>query len=309
MNGHPGRRRPEDAGSTAAAANCPLSGGRTNGYDHGMKDIEVIEGNPSSPVLLLCDHAGHRVPGGLEFLGVSEEQLHRHIGWDIGAAAVTRRLASRFGASAILDHVSRLVIDPNRRPGSPTSIPAVSDGCVVPGNADPGRLETARRVKDHFLPYHRTVARRIGRIRRSGRIPVVIAVHSFTPRMNGEDRPWHVGVLWRGDRRLSAPVLDGLRAVPDLVVGDNQPYSGLRELGFTMAFHCQRTGIPHLMLEIRHDLIGDDAGADRWSALVGDVLEPCLADPALSGLHESCENDKNGMRTSWRHASLFSPLE
>jgi len=282
---------------------------REGAITSGMTEIEIIEGRQSSPVLLLCDHAGHRVPGGIHFLGIGEEQLRRHIGWDIGAADVTRRLAARFGAAAILDHCSRLVIDPNRRPGSPTSIPPVSDGCVIPGNGNLSAPEVSRRIREYFLPYHRTVARRVGAMRRAGIVPVVIAVHSFTPRMNGLDRPWHVGVLWRGDTRLSAPVLERLHARGELIVGDNQPYSGLHEMGFTMAFHGQRTGLPHLMLEIRNDLIADPGGAGHWAGVVGDVLQPSLDDSSPKSLYSVSNDEITGMRKSWRHASLFSPSE
>ena len=142
-------------------------------------------------------------------LGISEEMLARHIGWDIGAADLTRALARRLGAAAVLNHCSRLVIDPNRRPGNPTSVPAVSDDCVIPGNQDLEPDAVRERVRRYFLPYHRTVARQIAAFSRQRTVPAVISVHSFTPRMNGEDRPWQVGVLWRHDRRIADPVLDG----------------------------------------------------------------------------------------------------
>ena len=76
-----------------------------------------------APILILCDHAGREVPPALEQLGLSEEALAQHIGWDIGAADVTRHLAKLLDAPAMLNNMSRLVIDPNRRPGTATSIP------------------------------------------------------------------------------------------------------------------------------------------------------------------------------------------
>ena len=268
----------------------------------------MIEGHPESRVVLLCDHAGREVPGGLELLGISEEQLARHIGWDIGAADITRALAERLGATALLDHVSRLVIDPNRRPYTEASIPAVSDGCVVPGNHNLDRAEIRRRMAEYFIPYHRTVARTIGAFRRRGKIPVIIAVHSFTPRMNGEVRPWHVGILRGRDQRMAVPVLERLHAKPGLVIGDNQPYSGFRELGFTMAFHAQRARLPHLMLEVRQDEIATKAGALRYAEIIWEVVEESLADEGLYRQFEGDIRDDIGGRMSWRHASLASPL-
>ncbi len=185
--------------------------------------VEEIAATAERPLLILCDHAGKEVPGGLGLLGIDAAALSRHIGWDIGAADLTRGLARRLGAAAVLDHCSRLVIDPNRRPGSATSVAAVSDDCVVPGNQGLDAAELRERAGRYFLPYHRAVARRIAAFRRAGRDPAVVSVHSFTPRMNGEDRPWQIGVLWRHDRRIADPVLDHLRARGDLVSATTSP--------------------------------------------------------------------------------------
>lgn len=271
-------------------------------------DVELCHADGRAPLLLLCDHAGRRVPGGRDRLGISEEALSRHIGWDIGAAEVTRALARSLDAPALLNHVSRLVIDPNRRPGTATSIPAISDGCVVPGNEALALEAVIERVRCHFLPYHRAVARRIGAFRREGRVPAVIAVHSFTPVMNGEDRPWQVGILWRGDQRLSAPVLAALRARGDLVVGDNQPYSGIRDFGFTVQFHAQRPRLPHVMIEVRQNEIDTPEGAQRYAAILHAALAPTLAEPALYRLHKGDNLDRAGGLISWRHATQDSPL-
>lgn len=270
--------------------------------------LELFNPTGQAPVLVLCDHAGRHVPGGLDWLGISEEALARHIGWDIGAADVTRELATRLDAPAILNHVSRLVIDPNRRPGTPTSIPEISDGCVVPGNQGLELPAIVERVVRYFLPYHRAVARRIGAFRRRGVVPAVIAIHSYTPVMNGEDRPWQVGVLWRGDQRLSRPVLEALEARGDLVVGDNQPYSGLRDFGFTVQFHAQRPRLPHVMIEIRQDEITTPERARAYAAIVHEALREPLADPDLYRLHEGDNLDRAGGLISWRHASQSSPL-
>ncbi len=260
------------------------------------------------PVLLLCDHAGCVIPDAVGELGVSETNLARHIGWDIGAAALTRELTARLGATALFNHVSRLVIDVNRRPRTQTSIPPISDGCVIPGNQQLSAAAADRRIRDYFLPYHRAVARTIARFRRQGRIPVIIAIHSFTPHLDGADRPWHVGVLWRGDRRLAGPVLERLQAEPGLVVGDNQPYSGQREFGFTVTFHAQRTRLPHIMFEIRQDQIAAPAGIARYAALLLDCLEPPLAAPGLYSIFDGDNLPTTGGLRAWRHAGHISPL-
>lgn len=270
-------------------------------------DIEHFRVDGQAPILLLCDHAGKRVPERLHGLGIGEEMLGRHIGWDIGAADMTRRLATLLDAPAILCHVSRLVIDPNRRPKTPSSIPDISDGCVIPANELLSPEEADRRIREHFLPYHHAVARRIGAFRRAGIVPVVIAMHSFTPHMSGEDRPWQIGVLWRGDTRLSAPALEGLRARGDLVVGDNQPYSGIADFGFTVTFHAQRPRLPHVMLEVRQDEIDTLERAEAYAGLIHAVLRPALDDPALYRLHDGHNLAGTGRPLAWRLASIIPP--
>lgn len=265
-------------------------------------DVELFNPQGRLPALILCDHAGRRVPARLGTLGISQEALRRHIGWDIGAADLTRGLAQRLDAPAILNHVSRLVVDANRRPLTPASMPAVSDGCVVPANQSLGRAEIDRRLREHFFPYHRAIATQIGRMRRAGRVPVIIAVHSFTPRMNGEDRPWQVGVLWRGDQRLALPLLARLRRRGDLVVGDNQPYSGLTDFGFTVTFHAQRPRLPHVMLEIRQDEIASPQAAAAWAELLADALAGPLQEPSLWRPFTGDNRPPDAPWSGWRHA-------
>jgi predicted N-formylglutamate amidohydrolase len=265
--------------------------------------VEEIAATAERPLLILCDHAGKEVPGGLGLLDIDAAALSRHIGWDIGAADLTRGLARRLGAAAVLDHCSRLVIDPNRRPGSATSVAAVSDDCVVPGNQGLDAAELRERAGRYFLPYHRAVARRIAAFRRAGRDPAVVSVHSFTPRMNGEDRPWQIGVLWRHDRRIADPVLDHLRARGDLVVGDNQPYSGLGEFGFTVEFHAQRTRLPHVMFEVRQDEIDTPEKAERWADILADALAGPLARPDLYTRFNDVPETPGLEGFSWRRGS------
>lgn len=270
--------------------------------------VEQVNPGGRAPVLLLCDHADRIVPGGLATLGVSAADLDRHIGWDIGAAELTRMLAAQLDAPGLLCRASRLYVDANRRPGLPSSMPVQSDGTEVPGNIGLSPGQVRERVRQAWLPYHRAIARRIAVFRRTGVIPAVIAVHSFTPRINGIARPWQVGVLWRGDRRLSQPVLEGLRARGDLVVGDNQPYSGLADFGYTITFHAQRPHLPHLMLEIRQDELADPAGIERWAAILAPILRDALATPGLHRLHEGDLRCALQGVTSWREASRSAPL-
>jgi len=243
--------------------------------------VQVVNETGAAPVGLVCDHASNSVPESLGSLGLGAEGLDHHIAWDCGAAAVTRRLSERLDAPAVLGGYSRLVIDCNRELGHETSIAAVSDGIVIPGNAQISPAEAARRAGAIFHPYHDAVERIIAGIRLKARAPVVLAIHSFTPEMDGIARPWHVSVLWGSDPRIAEPLMAALGAHDGLVVGDNVPYSGREQFGHTIEVHASAAGLPNAMIEIRADLVRDDAGIARIADIIGGSLEGVLADPAL----------------------------
>jgi len=232
--------------------------------------------------VLVCDHASNAIPAGLGQLGLGPAALSQHIAWDIGAARVTRLLAERLSAPAVLAGYSRLVIDCNRSPGDPTSIAEISDGTTIPGNRNLDDAAAEARLNEVFWPYHRAITQMLAHRWRHGRgrAPALIAIHSFTPVMNRCRRPWQLGVLWNRDPRLAVPLLARFQADPALCVGDNQPYSG-REVGFTMDTHGGAAGLPHVEIEIRQDLLADEAGCAHWATVVGDALAEVLRDESV----------------------------
>ena len=235
-----------------------------------------------APVVVVCDHASNAIPTVLGQLGLGPAELAQHIAWDIGAGRVARLLAARLDAPGVMGGYSRLVVDCNRAPGDPTSIVEVSDGIVIPGNRNLDDAQADARVNAVFWPYHHAITQALAHRWRHGRgrAPALIAIHSFTPGMNGFQRPWHLGVLWNRDPRLAKPLLARFGADPALCVGDNQPYSG-RNVGFTMDTHGGAAGLPHVEVEIRQDLIDDDAGCESWAVVVGEALEAVLRDDTL----------------------------
>ena len=227
-----------------------------------MSAPEIISG--AGDVLLLCDHASNQVPEGIE-LGVRPEQLDLHIALDIGAEPLTRALADRLSAPAILATVSRLVIDLHREPEHPELIPSTSDGHVIPGNAIPDRAE---RIERFHRPYHEALAALIDRTRPK----LLAAIHSFTPRLMSSDidRPWEVGILYNRDDRAARIAIELLRR-EGLETGDNQPYSG-KLLNATLNRHGEGRGIPYLAIEVRNDLIADAPGVARWTEILARVI-------------------------------------
>ena len=243
--------------------------------------FEIVNPQGAAPIVFLCDHASNRVPLALDHLGLPPEELERHIAWDIGAAALTRRLAAHFDAPAVLAGYSRLVIDCNRRFESEQSILAASDGTVVPGNQDLTGPDAAARAQACFQPYHRACADVLDGVEARGEVPPVVMMHSFTPDMNATPRPWHAGVLWHEDGRVALPLLRALRARGDLVVGDNEPYSGASPHGYTMPEHAARHGRANVQIEVRQDLVADETGIERWSAILIEALSEVLTDPSI----------------------------
>ena len=246
----------------------------------------LVNSQGGAAVLIVCDHASNRIPQSLDGLGVPAAALAQHVAYDIGSAAVTRHLARWFDAPAILCEYSRLVVDTNRFPGDPTSRMKVSDGVVVPGNHDISEEQAAQRAEEIFHPFHRAVAAELDRIRRRGEIPMLLSIHSFTPVFAGRDRPWHIGVLWHEDFRLAGRMLNALRADSALCVGENEPYHARKPLGYTMVTHAEAGGLPHLLLEIRQDLIAADDGAERWARVVHTALAPIVGDRSVYRLWE-----------------------
>src|SRR3954447_13539384 len=242
--------------------------------------VDIIDGAVESGALILCDHASNAVPPDLGDLGLPETEFQRHIAYDIGAAAVTRSLARRLGAPAILTQFSRLIIDPNRGRDDPTLVMRLSDGAVVPGNAAVDDAEVARRVDRFYDPYDAAITAAIDRGLAAGHPPAIVTIHSFTPIWRGWPRPWHVGILWDADDRFAVPLLDGLRAEEGLVVGDNEPYDGALA-GDTIDRHATARGITNALIEIRQDLITKDEGAEEWAERFARILGPLLARPEL----------------------------
>lgn len=235
--------------------------------------VVVHNAGASSPFLLVGDHAGNVIPRSLNGLGLSDEDLSRHIAWDIGIADLGARLADRLGASFIHQVYSRLVIDCNRQPGRPDSIPNVSDGTAIAGNAELGVVQKLARVAEIHEPYHRAIADEIDRRRAAGLPTILVALHSFTPVMNAIDRPWHVGVLHdRGNTRFALQLIAALGERQELVVGDNQPYS-MDGTDFTVPFHAYPAYLPYAEIEIRQDLLTDEEGVRSWTALIQRALE------------------------------------
>ncbi|MEM7293299.1 MAG: N-formylglutamate amidohydrolase [Pseudomonadota bacterium] len=240
--------------------------------------FSVHNPDSDSSLLLVCDHASNAIPESYAQLGVDDAVLGEHVALDIGALNVTRTLATRFSCTAIESHYSRLLVDLNRFPDHPTWIPPQSDGIQIPGNQALSESEREHRAREYFWPYQNAVGAAVERISSTGKTPILVSIHSFTPALRGGGaRPWHFGVLWNDiDARLSAPLYDELDRMDDVCVGNNEPYHANNPTGFTVKTHSEAYGHPHVLIEIRQDLIDSEAGVAEWSQRFGDALDRVL---------------------------------
>jgi predicted N-formylglutamate amidohydrolase len=237
----------------------------------------IVNPAGASPLLLIGDHGGRRVPRALAGLGLPDAELARHIGWDIGVTALGEALAGALDATFIHQRYSRLVIDCNRAPDAPDAMPAVSDGTAVPGNAALDAAARAARVAAIHIPYHAAIAAEVDRRTAGGRGIALVALHSFTPVMRGLARPWHCGILHNGaNDALSRAMLAALTAEGDLVVGDNEPYA-MDRIDYTIPRHAFARGLPYVEIEVRQDLLADAAGIAAWAARLVRLLPAALA--------------------------------
>lgn len=227
--------------------------------------VEVVNENSDHPLLLVCEHAGQAIPERLGDLGLGAGDLDRHIGWDIGAEAVTRAMAQALGAPAVIQRYSRLVIDCNRPPDAPDAMPEASDGVEIPGNLALGAAARAARIAEVFRPFHETVEACFEKYPRR----IALSIHSFTSSLGGVSRPWDVGFLFRKDaetsHHLSRLFMD---AKPNLSIGMNQPYQIDDTSDWFVPHHGEARAIPHSLIEIRNDLIRGPQGQAEWAEIL-----------------------------------------
>jgi predicted N-formylglutamate amidohydrolase len=247
--------------------------------------VIVVNENGSSPFVLVCEHAGNRIPARLGNLGLTEEDLVAHIAWDPGAEPMARRVSEILDAPLVIQPYSRLVIDCNRPPHNGESIWQVSEYTTIPGNLDLTPEQRRERVDEVFTPFHDRIARLLDDRAAAGRQNVLVTLHSFTPVYKGFQRPWHVGAQYNRMPALSRAINSLLARDANLVVGDNEPYPVNDETHYTIPVHGEQRGIPHAMIEVRNDLISTEAGQALWAERLAAVIVEALGVITAQGTH------------------------
>jgi predicted N-formylglutamate amidohydrolase len=250
--------------------------------------VNILNADGSAMVLLVGDHVSNHIPRALAALGLDDTVLEQHVASDIGTHRLITHLSRHLDAPAVLAGYSRLVVDMNRSIEDPTLIPEVSDNIPIPGNMGLTREQRAQRIHCFYRPYRMTIDRMLHRIRARGIVPAFISIHSFTPQLaDRQHRPWQIGLMWDKDPRISIPLLAHLREHPqNIVVGDNEPYSGRHAADYTIDHHAEAAGLPHVSIETRQDLVNSEDGAERWATILDEALRDILGDPGLYNLRD-----------------------
>ena len=223
-------------------------------------------------IVLVCEHASRVLPKAFGTLGLSGEALQSHIAWDPGALAVSRLMAKRLDATLVFQRFSRLVYDCNRPPESPAAMPEKSEVFDIPGNAGLDGAAREARTQALYLPFRDGLAALIKDRMAEGRAPILVTVHSFTPVYFGKPRDVEIGILHDTDARLADAMLSAAGSGGAYDVRRNEPYGPADGVTHTLKEHGLSNGLANVMIEVRNDLIGEEAG----QAAVADYLAGLL---------------------------------
>ena len=251
--------------------------------------VEIIGARSQPDVVLICEHASHRIPRSLDGLGLDEEARTSHVAWDPGAEPVAREMADGLAAPLILQRFSRLVYDCNRPPEAESAMPARSEAFVIPGNARLSDRERDRRTREIYEPFHRHVAEILDRSMRAGQAPAVVTIHSFTPVFHGKRRTVEIGFLHDVDSRLADLMLSDAADLNDVNVQRNQPYGPEDGVTHTLQLHAIKRGLPNVMIEIRNDLIRTAAQQTAMAARLSNLVQHAIMRLPTPGNSEADE--------------------
>jgi predicted N-formylglutamate amidohydrolase len=240
--------------------------------------IENVTGR--SPVLLVCEHASRRLPAALGTLGLSPEALEAHIAWDPGALAVSRLLSKSLDATLIFQNFSRLAYDCNRPPEAPDAMPETSEVFEIPGNVHIAPVERQARIDEIYRPFQQMLGKTVAERKAAGRETAIVTMHSFTPIYRGVNRSVEVGVLHDRDSRLADQVLALGEDRKLFVMRRNQPYGPEDGVTHTLREHGLANNLMNVMIEVRNDLIKNEAGQGVMAGFLAGLISESMKVPA-----------------------------
>lgn len=216
----------------------------------------------TSPYVVVCEHASNRLPKQLGSLGLTPDDLQRHIAWDIGAEGVARLLSRLLDAPLALQRYSRLAYDCNRPPESDAAMPELSEATVIPGNKSLSAADKMARVAAIYRPFHDGLARVLDGRACEAKETSLVTIHSFTKIYKGRERAVELGILFDRDSRIADKLIKGS---PNVDARLNEPYGPKDGVMHTINLHAAPRGLKSVMIEIRNDLIVNERGQNEWA--------------------------------------------
>ncbi len=245
--------------------------------------VEVINAQGASDIVLVCEHASSFIPPEFHDLGLGPEARISHIAWDPGALEVVRAMSKVLDAALVAQRISRLVYDCNRPPEAAAAVPEVSEKYTVPGNTGLTPAQRRDRAERFYVPFRDTLASFIEARIAAGRPPVIVTVHTFTPVYLGVTRDVEIGILHDADDRLANAVLAAGAREPGYLVRPNDPYGPADGVTHTLIVQAMSRGLLNVMIEVRNDLVADEASQERIGRLLAGWITTALADSAVGG--------------------------
>ena len=93
-----------------------------------------------------------------------------------------------------------------------------------------------------------------------------------------------IGLIARQNTAFSRRLGDAITSIqPDLEIAFDAPYQIEDNSDYTIPTHGEARGLPHLLLEIRNDLIDDQPGIKAMADLLARALEATLSDEESHG--------------------------
>jgi predicted N-formylglutamate amidohydrolase len=241
----------------------------------------IDDATPDRPigVVVTCEHASAALPRGVGDLGLSAAVRRSHRAFDVGALGIAKALAKALRAPLHVGEWSRLLVDLNRSPNHPNVIVRRLDGQDVPGNQALDDGARRWRLAKYWKPWREAAQADVVAAARRG-VALHLSVHSFTPNLNGVERPNDIGLLHDPDRSWEVALCQTLKpllAAHGLSSRRNFPYFGNTD-GFTS--HLRRALPPNdyvgIEIECNQRVVADKAGEKRVAQALVAALRTTL---------------------------------
>ena len=230
------------------------------------------DGAAGSPWLIVCEHASNAFPQPWGDLGLDAETRLAHVAWDPGALGLAQALANHLHAPLFAGTVSRLIYDLNRPPASPSAMAATSEIFTIPGNRNLTNPARQMRVERLYRPFHAALSEYLSDALDRGIAPALITVHSFSPVWFGQRRTLDLGFIHDAEPTLAEAAVTLARQYTELQIALNAPYAAADGVTHTLMLHATPHGLPHVMIEVRNDLIATPAQQQAMADSLARIL-------------------------------------